>query len=87
LSFPRKWVEDSTRRESSLCSQGLDPRFRGDDTSVDFSHSLHPFGICARRTFGIIQKSQFVNGKLTGGRVLAQFVIPAKAGRRLPTGL
>ena len=33
LSFPRKW-------ESSLCSQGMDPRFRGDDTSVGFSHSL-----------------------------------------------
>jgi hypothetical protein len=27
LSFPRKWIEDSTRRESSLCSQGMDPRF------------------------------------------------------------
>ena len=53
LSFPRKWVEDSTRRESSLCSQGMDPRFslrdtpsaRGDDTSVDFSRSLDAFGI------------------------------------------
>jgi hypothetical protein len=57
----RKWVEDSTRRESNLCSQGLDPRFCGDDTSVDFSHSLHPFGICASRSFGLNQEFQVVN--------------------------
>ena len=36
------------------------PSVRGDDTSVDFSHSLHPLGICACRTFGIIQMSLIV---------------------------
>jgi hypothetical protein len=50
LSFPRNWVEDSTRRESSLCSQGMDPRFRGDDTSVDFSHSLTSSEVGCKKT-------------------------------------
>jgi hypothetical protein len=37
-SMTRRVVDDSARIQFMFA--GLDPRFRGDDTSLDFSHSL-----------------------------------------------